>query len=407
MEIKIAPVVTRELEEQKTVNQVRKLKERAATAVKLLYKYLAQKVVREGVSLDFVIKEPSAEYAASRGLNLQLGDDWLIGTFLLYRDEHPGNRCVIATNDLPMTVKASHYQIECLSLDESLQLPSEPDPLEKKNRQLEAEMLRLKSREPVLDVRFEDGQEFARFKIRPLIDPSESEAEIQSKLEVIKQKTPLVALKAPQPQLDPATVANNPLAEMMESMRRISEPLETFGRQFYGDYNARAEAYHRDYEVYLRSSAALKSAKTRTIRLRLFLHNGGTCPAEDIHVLLHFPDGLMPYDEEHPPKEPKEPVAPSKEMSLMPGAAYLYPDIRSGLPQPRNPNLPKIRKTNSHEVTYHCDRLKHGFVWSMMPLYIVFDSADSAKSFSIDYTIHAGNMLDERTGKLGVVIEKD
>ena len=61
VEIKIAPVVTRELEEQKTINQVRKLKERAATGVKLLYKYLAQKVVREAVTLEFLIKEPTAE----------------------------------------------------------------------------------------------------------------------------------------------------------------------------------------------------------------------------------------------------------------------------------------------------------------------------------------------------------
>ena len=85
VEIKIAAVVTRELEEQKTLHPSRKIRERAATALRLLHKYLGEKPprqIREGVTLDFLIKEPLPEFAASRGLNLQLGDDRLIGTLL-------------------------------------------------------------------------------------------------------------------------------------------------------------------------------------------------------------------------------------------------------------------------------------------------------------------------------------
>jgi len=58
----------------------------------------------------------------------------------------PRARCILATNDLPLTVKLTHREIEFMSLDESLLLPSEPDPLEKTNKQLEAELLRYKSR---------------------------------------------------------------------------------------------------------------------------------------------------------------------------------------------------------------------------------------------------------------------
>jgi hypothetical protein len=47
-EIAIAPVVTRELEEQKTLNSSRKLRERATTGLKLLNKYLANPQVRDG-----------------------------------------------------------------------------------------------------------------------------------------------------------------------------------------------------------------------------------------------------------------------------------------------------------------------------------------------------------------------
>src|SRR5882762_1630450 len=80
VEIKIAPVVTRELEEQKTLNPSRKLRERAATALRLLHGYLGHGQVREGVTLEFLINELNADAASARGLNLQINDDRLVGT---------------------------------------------------------------------------------------------------------------------------------------------------------------------------------------------------------------------------------------------------------------------------------------------------------------------------------------
>jgi hypothetical protein len=47
---------------------------------------------------------------------------------------------------ISVKVKAYQYQIESIELEETLLLPSEPDPLEKKNRELTTELLRYKSR---------------------------------------------------------------------------------------------------------------------------------------------------------------------------------------------------------------------------------------------------------------------
>ena len=126
--------------------------------------------------------------------------------------------------------------------------------------------------------------------------------------------------------------------------------------------------------------------------------------------MLHFPDGFTLYDEKHPPKVPEEPAVPSKEMNLFPQASLLstmpyFPDIKSRLPQPRDPSVPRIRKTNSYNVEFECDKLQHGFIWEFAPLFVTFDSWESAKSFSIDYVIRAGNMIDAEEGKLGVVVE--
>src|SRR5437016_8385252 len=52
IEIKIAPVVTRELEEQRVIHQSRKIKDRAGSAVKLLQTYLRQNQVRDGATLE-------------------------------------------------------------------------------------------------------------------------------------------------------------------------------------------------------------------------------------------------------------------------------------------------------------------------------------------------------------------
>ena len=406
VEIKIAPVVTRELEEQKTLNPSRKLRERADTALRLLHGYLGQSQVREGVTLEFLITEPNADAASARGLNLQLNDDRLVGTFLLYRDEHPNVPCVLVTGDLPLTVKATHYQIRLAPPSETLRLPAEPDALEKKNKHLEAELLRYKSREPALEVLFKSGQRHAQFQIlRPTDAPSGTEMTIQARLSAAIAKCPLVELR-PEPDPNVAAIKNSPFAEIAESIQKATAGLQTLGRQFYEDYNARAKAYYRDYEKYLRDSVAFQTLASRTAVLNLILANSGTCPAEDIHLLLHFPDGFTLYDEDHPPIEPKEPSPPSKEMNLFPSVSLLssFPDIR--MPQLRDPSLPRIRKTNSYEVTFETENLQHGFVWTLTPLYATFDSWESSKSFSIDYSIHAGNMIDDQTGELGVVIQK-
>jgi PIN domain len=406
VEIKIAPVVTSELEEQKTLNSSRKLRDRATAALKLLHGYLHQNQVRDDVTLEFLIKEPNAESALARGLNLQLNDDRLVGTLLLYREEHSDAPCVLVTDDLPLTVKATHRQIRLAPPGETLRLPAEPDVLEKKNKQLEAELLRYKSRQPVLDVLFKGGERRAGFRIhRPSDAAPNSEATIQSKLSAAIAKCPLVELRSQQDSAA-AEVKNSPFAEIAESIQKVTVGFQAFGRQFYEDYNGRARVYYRDYEKYLRDSIAFQTLESRTIELNLILANTGTCPAEDIHVLLHFPEGFTLHDEEHPPTEPKEPAPPSKEMNFFPNVSLLssFPDIR--MPQFRDPSLPRIRKTNSYEVTFETDKLQHGFIWTLTRLYAAFDSWESAKSFGIDYSIHAGNRIDEQTGELGVVIEK-
>jgi rRNA-processing protein FCF1 len=403
VEIKIAAVVTRELEEQRVVHPVRKIRERATSAVKLLQKYIGQSEVRDGVSLHFLTDDPTPDYAAAQNLNLFLADDRLIGTYLLHRAADPNARCLMVTNDLPLTVKLTHRQIEFISLDDSLLLPSEPDPLEKKYKQVEAELLRYKSREPDLAIKFSSGQNYARFRLAVPTEGQDPEPDIQAKLAAAKEKCKPVELASPQKPLN----TSHPFAAIAEQIAQVTEEFQTMGRRFYEDYNRRVAQYYLDYEKYLRDTADFKTVANRTIKLELILYNSGTSPAEDIDVHLHFPDGFLLYDEEHPPKPPEEPAVPSKEINLFPSASLLLnPPYIPRIPTLPDRTIPKIRKTNSYDVTFEVPKLKHGYIWNIETFYVAFDSWASAASFAIEYRVHAGNRIDEQTGELGVIVEK-
>jgi len=403
VQIKIAPVVPHELEQQRVVHQLRKIRDRAGSATKLLQTYLQHNHVRDGVTLEFLTSEPTPEYATARNLSLVVADDRLIGAYLLYRQANPDARCIVVTNDLPLTIKLTQRQIEFISLDESLLLPSDPDPLEKKYKQLEAELLRYKSREPDLAIEFPDGQNYARFRLAVPTDGPDPEADIQAKLAAAKEKCKPVELAPPPKPVN----SEHPFAQIAIELAKATEGIQSMGRRFYEDYNRRVEQYYHDYEKYLRDTAAFREMNSRTIKLELLLHNSGTCPADDIDVHLHFPDGFLLYDEEHPPKGPEEPAVPSKEMNFFPETSLLtsFPYI------PRMPTLPdrtipKIRKTNSYNVTFEVPKLKHGYIWTIGTFCVAFDSWASAASFAIEYRIHAGNRIDPQTGELGVVIQK-
>ena len=259
VEIKIAPVVTRELEQQKTFNPSRKLRDRADSSLRLLHRYLDENEVRDGATLEFLVSEPNIDMASALSLNLQLGDDRLIGTLLMFQEQHPDIPPVLVTNDLPLTVKAKHHRIHVTPLSSDLRLPSEPDPLEQKNKELEAELLRYKLREPVLDLTFTDGEQHAHFQPPQPTDMSDPEPEIQSLLAAAREKCKPVVHSIPMPP-DPDSIVGRALLQMGgESVLRATQLVDSWSTDFDRSYNERVARYHHNYEKYLRDKHAFKT----------------------------------------------------------------------------------------------------------------------------------------------------
>jgi hypothetical protein len=218
-----------------------------------------------------------------------------------------------------------------------------------------------------------------------------------------REKHPL-SKPEPQPRQTGLPISDALSEQLAEAFRSMTAAVQGFQE----DYDMRLKRWYGRYGDYLRKIAALKDRARRTIILNLTLLNKGSCPAEDIDMMFHFPDGFDVYDEESQPESPEEPTPLSpgyaSPMWSIP-ASILRPQIPQ-LPHLENRHAPKIRKTNSYDVTFHCNRLKHDFLYRCRPLYLAFDSFDVAQSFSFTYNIHAANAPLPRNDALHVILEK-
>ena len=152
--------------------------------------------------------------------------------------------------------------------------------------------------------------------------------------------------------------------------------------------------------------------------LNIEIVNEGTCPAEDVVVAMHFPDGFLLFSKEQlrkEPRSPKPPIQPKNPMEeMMETMQNLYaPNLALNrtldfkAPTPQNVSSPSIRRTKSFDVEFTIGKIKHKFREPLKPLYVVFDTRENVHSFTIDYKIHAANLPDMTEGQLHVVVEKN
>jgi hypothetical protein len=64
-----------------------------------------------------------------------------------------------------------------------------------------------------------------------------------------------------------------------------------------------------------------------------------------------------------------------------------------------------MKRSNSYEVRAHVEQLMHGMIVHLDKLYLLFESREAVRSFSIDYRLLAANLPEKVAGKLHVVTE--
>lgn len=398
--ILVIPRVTlHELDKHKNTHTSRNIRDRAAKSLKTIENCTTSesKELRPGVLLQLMTASPSLVFK-EHGLNSDWPDDQMIASVLAYRQKHPSDRVILISHDVGPKLTARHLGIETAELPDSYRIPPEEDPLVKENKLLKNQLARLQNAQPKLILRLgemPDTDEHYKFRLsRPPLTEIPDKEQVMSKLRKFF------------PEMHPPDSKTNPLQFIALRTDYLLIPREEFER-----YTRERDQYFSEYESYLVRLENFRSQPSRTLKLILEVRNIGSAPAEDVDVYVHFPDGFSLYTEnEIPggPKQPKEPVQPRTTFQLS------RPNITDFLPIPmpslKAPMLKEdtfsLEKTSSYELREHSKRIKHGNIFPIRPLYLIFDSFDDARSFNFEYVITAGNLPERITGSLNIIVEK-
>jgi hypothetical protein len=179
-------------------------------------------------------------------------------------------------------------------------------------------------------------------------------------------------------------------------------------------YEKEVKEYLEKMMIYYRKLREYEIEISKSIILNFICVNKGSWPAEDISIFINFPDGfdiLKSFSVFEKPEKPHKPTPPRTAMEMMSAVANIK--LPPSFNKPIIPinfdsisyNGPFIKKTNSYEVTYHIEKIKHNMFNKLNPIYLYYNSYENIKSFQVDYTIIAGNSPEPFSGVIPIIFE--
>jgi hypothetical protein len=391
----VCPAVSSELDKKKHSDNDINIRNRAQRVISKMSKMATSNLIykiEKNLDLLFISREPSIDWE-KEGLSAKIPDDRIIASILEQKNYF--NNIILISSDLGLKLKARNKEIKCISLPDEYLLKIKKDKRQKEIEKLRNKIAFLENRLPILKLKIladNEPADFIKITINRVTNPSKDE--LMKKVRVIKDEL----------KYKPAQkfgILTDLLLYTKDEIERYEKDLDKYTEGM-------LKYYQEEYKF--------KEIQSRLIKLKFVIINVGNQPAEDIEIFTNFPDGFIMFSEDELAKKPKEPEKPSpprtqQEMifnfqkSLIPSfpSSYIPSIITSNI----NQNLssgPKIRKTNSYEVKYGLDKLKHGIQKYLKPVYILFESINLAKSFKISYSILADNLPEPSNGNLNIVI---
>jgi len=402
----ISTTVLRELDQKKFSARQIELKNRAQLVIKKLSELLTSTdtsiPINKNVDIFYFSGEPKINWD-EENLDSSLPDDRIIATIL--EAAFPLRDVLLLSSDLGIKLKAKGKGISCASIPDKFLLKNNNDTKQREIDKLKQRIQFLENRLPSLSIKlFSSGEAtfFKKYILTPIIAPMTQE-EIDEQIEKLKNE-----LQNTESASDGSTIGGI-LSSFNASTK---EEIERYEQEVKEYLIKMTQYFEREFEV--------RKIISRKITIELIIENQGTIPAEDIDIFLHFPDGFKLFSEDisieslEKPTMPIRPRSHSEMLSSLSNFNIHLPnfDRMSTINNVDKidfnaPSKPTIIKTNSYDVKYELNKIKHGFQISLDPLFLVFDSIESARSFKIDYSILAGNLPEPANGELNIIIEKN
>jgi len=392
----VCPAVLRELDQKKFSAYDINIRNRSQQVISKMLEMKTSKTInkiKKTLDLMFISKEPSIDWE-KKGLSAQIPDDRIIASILGQKNNF--KNIILVTSDIGLTLKASNKGIKCISLPDEYRLNIKKDKKQKEIEKLRNKITVLENRLPILKLKILADNEpanFIKITLNQITAPSEDE--LAEKFKVIKDE-----------------LKYKPSSNTFE----IFTDLLSYPKVEIERYEKDLDKYIEEMLKYYKKEYKFKEIQSRLIELKFLIINEGNQPAEDIEIFMNFPDGFKMFSEDgipRKPKEPEKPIPPRSTIDMLSKISYIPKTAFPNLTIPSidnvgvNRNLssgPHIRKTNSYEVKYRVDKLKHRIQKYLKPVYVLFESIDQAKPFNISYSILADNLPEPSNGNLNIVI---
>ena len=394
----VCPAVSSELDKKKHSDNDINIRNRAQRVISKMSKMATSNLIykiEKNLDLLFISREPSIDWE-KEGLSAKIPDDRIIASILEQKNYF--NNIILISSDLGLKLKARNKEIKCISLPDEYLLKIKKDKRQKEIEKLRNKIAFLENRLPILKLKIladNEPADFIKITINRVTNPSKDE--LMKKVRVIKDEL----------KYKPAQkfgILTDLLLYTKDEIERYEKDLDKYTEGM-------LKYYQEEYKF--------KEIQSRLIELKFVIINVGNQPAEDIEIFTNFPDGFVMFSEDELPKKPKEaekPIPPRSTIDMLSKISYMPKTAFPNLTIPSidnvgiNRNLssgPHIRKTDSYEVNYRVDKLKHGIQKYLKPVYVLFESFDQAKPFNISYTILADNLPEPSNGNLNIVILKN
>lgn len=391
----ICPAVMKELDLKKDLSYDINLRHRARMVISKISEILNNKLtgsISKNIDLTFLTDEPTINWSKEH-LDPEISDDRIIASILIQKDKY--KNIILAANDTGLKLKANAREINCILIPDEYRLSDKKDKIEIGNEQLKNRIAFLENSLPSLKLKVLDADQpsdFVKYKLTPYIAPTD--AELNERLNILKNEL----------DYQPPPTAFGGFIGLFHNASETE--IERYKKDL-GEYIKKMPAYFKN-------EIAFKEYHSRLVQLRFVIINTGNKPADDINIFIKFPDGFEALSEDELLENPDEPEKPMPPQSLhetlygyrnfnipdlKPLLTHNYPNINTNLP-----SGPHIKKTNSYDVNFDIPKLKHGLMFELDSIYILFESIKQSKSFQVTYSILADNIPDPTEGALNIVI---